>query len=48
MIDKEFYISLPSNVSMNEFPNNKQSNYTTLLETPLEFTNKYQVCLKFF
>ena len=46
MIDKEFYISLPSNVSMNEFPNNKQSNYTTLLETPLEFTTKYQVCLK--
>lgn len=46
MIDKEFYISLPSNVSMNEFPNNKQSNYTTLLETPLEFTSKYQVCLK--
>ena len=46
MIDKDFYVSLPSNASFNEYPNNKQSNYTTVLESPIEFPSKYMVCLK--
>ena len=46
MIDNNFYVSLPSNASFNEFPNNKQSNYTTVLESPIEFPSKYMVCLK--
>ena len=46
MMDRDFYVSLPSNVSMQEYPKNKQSNYTTILETPLEFPCEYTVCLK--
>ena len=46
MVDNNFYVSLPSNASFREFPNNKQSNYTTVLETPIEFPSRYMVCLK--
>jgi hypothetical protein len=46
MLENDFYISLPSNSSINEYPNNKQSNYTTVLDTPIDFPTKYMVCLK--
>ena len=46
MVEKDFYISLPSNASLNEYPKNTQSNYTTLLDTPIELSSKYMVCLK--
>ena len=45
MINDDFYVSLPSNVSMKEYPSNKQSNYTTLLEEPIELPINYQVAL---
>ena len=46
MVEKDFYISLPSNASLNEYPKNTQSSYTTLLDTPIELSSKYMVCLK--
>jgi hypothetical protein len=46
MVEKDFYISLPSNASLNEYPKNKQSNYATVLDTPIELSSKYMVCLK--
>ena len=45
MLNEDFYVSLPSNVSLQEFPNNKQSNYTTLLAEPLEIPLNFQVAL---
>ena len=41
----DFYVSLPSNVSMKTFPKNKQSNYTTLLEEPIILPLNFQVAL---
>jgi hypothetical protein len=46
MLENDFYISLPSNSSINEYPNNKQSNYATVLDTPIDFPTKYMVYLK--
>ena len=46
MIDNHFYVSLPSNAPFNEYSNNEQSNYTTVLESPIEFPSKYMECLK--
>ena len=40
-----FYVTLPSNASMNAFPNNSQANYTTLLPKSIELHDKYQVGL---
>jgi hypothetical protein len=45
MITGDFYLSLPSNGSSKSFPNNKQSNFTTLLENPIELLGRYQVAL---
>jgi len=45
MSKNDFYVSLPSNVSMKTYPNNKQSNYTTLLEEPLFLPLNFQVAL---
>jgi len=41
----DFYVSLPSNVSMKTFPKNKQSNFTTLLEEPIFLPLNFQVAL---
>ena len=38
-----FYVFLPSNAA--KFPKNTQSNYTTVLESPIELIGKYQVAL---
>lgn len=40
-----FYITLPSTASMKEFPENKQSNYTTLFRPPIELRGDYEVAL---
>lgn len=40
-----FYISLPSNGSSKSFPSNTQSNFTTLLENPIQLNGKYQIAL---
>ena len=40
-----FYVTLPSNSSMKEYPNNTQTNYTTLLKTPIVLNNKFEVAL---
>ena len=45
MNSNDFYVSLPSNVSMKTFPKNKQSNYTTLLEEPIILPLNFQVAL---
>lgn len=45
MNNGDFYESLPSNGSAKSFPNNTQSNFTTLLENPIELFGKYQVAL---
>ena len=43
MLADNFYVSLPSNAA--KFPKNTQSNYTTVLESPIELIGKYQVAL---
>ena len=40
-----FYLQCPSNASMHMFPNNKLSEYTIHLETPLEVGDAYEVGL---
>ena len=40
-----FYVTLPSNSSMNEFPNNTMSDYTTILPQTLKLDGKYEVAL---
>lgn len=40
-----FYITLPSNSSMNIYPNNKQSSYTTKLRENINFTSPHEVAL---
>jgi len=45
MNKNDFYVSLPSNVSMKTFPKNKQSNFTTLLEEPIILPLNFQVAL---
>jgi hypothetical protein len=44
-MSNDFYVSLPSNASMKNFPENKQSNYTTLLESPIVLNKANQVAL---
>ena len=41
----DFYVTLPSNASMDTHPNNKKSNYTTQFSTPLELDGNYEVAL---
>lgn len=45
MIEKSFYVNLPSNTSVKSFPKNTKSNFTTLLEEAIELNNKYEVAL---
>lgn len=40
-----FYITLPSNASLDVFPNNTKSNYTTLLSQNLILNGSYEVAL---
>ena len=40
-----FYVTLPSNASMNIYPDNKKSNYTTQLNTPIRLDGNYEVAL---
>lgn len=40
-----FYVVLPSNSSMNFFPNNTLSNYTTKLQNPITVDGPYEVAL---
>ena len=40
-----FYVTLPSNSSMEIFPGNTQSNYTTLLQNPIQLDGPYEVAL---
>lgn len=40
-----FYVTLPSNVSIEFFPTNTTTNYTTLLKTPLRLNTEYEVGL---
>ena len=37
-----FYVTLPSNASFDVYPDNKKSNYTTQLNTPLVLDGPYQ------
>ena len=41
----QFYVTLPSNASMNIFPDNKKSNYTTQFNTPIVLDGNYEVAL---
>lgn len=45
MNSESFYLQCPSNASMHIFPNNKLSQYTIHLETPLEVGDAYEVGL---
>ncbi len=40
-----FYVTLPSNSSMNYFPENTLTHFTTKLKLPLELHGKYEVAL---
>ena len=40
-----FYITLPSNSSMNVYPNNSKSNFTTLLSRSIHLNGEYEVAL---
>ena len=40
-----FYVALPSNSSMNIFPNNKLTKYTTKLSAPIKLEGEYEVAL---
>lgn len=40
-----FYLTLPSNASMNIFPNNTQANYTTLLARSIDLNDRFEVGL---
>ena len=41
----DFYVTLPSNASMNIYPDNKKSNYTTQFNTPIRLDGNYEVAL---
>ena len=43
MLADNFYVSLPSNAA--KFPKNTQSNFTTILENPIELIGNYQFAL---
>ena len=40
-----FYLTLPSDASMNVFPNNTLTSYITRLPRPIEFTGRWEVGL---
>lgn len=40
-----FYVTLPSNASMQTYPENKQSSFTTILKNPLDLSERYEVAL---
>ena len=40
-----FYMTLPSNASMKIFPDNKKSDYTTLLSNNISLNGEYEVAL---
>src|SRR6266851_3523916 len=40
-----FYVTLPSNASMQYFPENTQSNWITLMNPPIELTDEWEVGL---
>ena len=40
-----FYITLPSNSSLDDFPENTLTHYTTRLKTPLRLNGNYEVAL---
>ena len=40
-----FYVTLPSNASIDVFPHNTATNYTTSLQMPLRFDTQYEVGL---
>jgi hypothetical protein len=42
---ENFYVTLPSNASRQQFPQNMQSNYTVLMPTPLDFAGEWEVAL---
>ena len=42
---KDFYITLPSNASMDVYPNNAISHFTTRLRNPLELSKGWEVAL---
>ncbi len=41
----DFYLTFPSNISRNEYPNNTQSNFITNLVRPIELKGNYEVAL---
>ena len=41
----DFYVTLPSNASMDTHPDNKKSNYTTQFSTPIVLDGNYEVAL---
>ena len=41
----DFYVTLPSNASMDTHPDNKKSNYSTQLSTPIVLDGNYEVAL---
>jgi hypothetical protein len=40
-----FYITLPSNANVEQFPSNTQASYTILMPKPLEFVDNWEVGL---
>ena len=40
-----FYVTLPSDASINVYPDNRQSNFTVLLKEPIKFNGDYEVGL---
>lgn len=40
-----FYLTLPSSASMTEYPDNKQSNFTTVLANEVVLNSNYEVAL---
>lgn len=44
-VNSDFYITLPSNASMNYFPNNTQSSYRTKLVSPLTLSGDWEIGL---
>jgi len=45
MKEKSFYVTLPSNASMESYPKNIPSNFTILLEEALEINSRFEVAL---
>ena len=44
-MESEFYVTLPSNSSMQYFPNNKKSNFVTKLSRTLQLDGEWEVGL---